>query len=93
MKRVLQAYFIDGVLDPLLFIFSGSRTCQRPEHFFTGTAHRTYPFFRKVPKAGALGNLGSAIASIRVIDVSTIRRLALIHFLRLGHIFPRLNHF
>jgi hypothetical protein len=74
-----------SVLKPLLFIINGSGTSKRFEHFFAGTANRTNPFFRKFLERGALGNLGSAITSVRVIDVSTIGCLALKHFLGFCH--------
>ena len=94
MKRVLQVYFLEVVSKsrPILVIFSGSRTSQRPEHFFAGAAYRAFPIFRKILKTSSLGNFASAVSSVRVIDVSTIRRLTLIHFLRFCHYFLRSNH-
>jgi hypothetical protein len=70
----------------LLLYFNQSISTKWPKHFFAGTAYRAFPIVRQVIKLGPLGDFSFAISSVRIINISAINGLALIHFMRLGHL-------
>ena len=72
-----------------IFLFPGlnqASLAQRLKHFFAGPAHRAFPVVRQVFKLSASGYFPFTVPSIRIINISAVRRLALIHFRRLRHL-------
>ena len=72
-----------------IFIFpcpNQASLAQRLKHFFAGPAHRAFPVVRQVFKLYASGYFPFTVPSIRIINISAVRRLALIHFRRLSHL-------
>jgi len=68
--------------DPLVQVSSA----QRFKHFFAGAAYRAFPVVRQIFELGSFGDLPLAVPSVRVINISAVKRLALIHFMWLGHL-------
>lgn len=54
---------------------------ERAEHFLARPANGAFPVIGKVFKTCSFWNLSLAVASLRIIDISTGCRLALPHFL------------
>jgi hypothetical protein len=74
-----KSIFLPDYVEPL-------SSAQRSEHFFAGAAYRTFPVIRQIFKLGSFGDFPLAVPSIRVINISAVNRLALKHFMRLGHL-------
>ena len=74
----------------LLLYFYQASSAKWFKHFFAGTAYRAFPIIRQIFKPGSFGNFSSAVPSVRIIKISAVNRLALIHFLRFSHPSSRL---
>jgi hypothetical protein len=79
----LIMYDFNNFSGPLLL--GGARSGQRPEHLFTGPAHRALVFIVEIFPTGAFCNLPLFAALIWIVDVAAIGSLALVHLFRLGH--------
>jgi len=56
-----------------------SATQEALKHPLPRSANRTFPVFREILKRCTLGDLSFAITFIWIVDISTVRGLALIH--------------
>lgn len=58
---------------------------QRPEHLLARSANRALPILRKIFETSPLGHLALSVPSVRIIDITAVRCLALPHFFRFCH--------
>jgi hypothetical protein len=63
----------------------GARPSKRAKHFLARPTYWAFPVLWKILKRSFLGNLPFAVASVRIIDVSTVDGLALPHLLGSSH--------
>jgi len=68
----------------LLEYFNRALSAKRLEHFFAGAARRAFPVVRQVFKPSASGDFAFTVSPVRIIKISAVNRLALIHFFGFG---------
>ena len=60
-------------------------SCEGSEHLLARSANRALPILRKIFETGPLGYFALSVSSIRIIDITAVRCLALPHFFWFCH--------